>query len=60
MGRADLKVRSATILFSVLGSLEDGAKQAAADPRADKARRVGIGIAQGTRPGLVPNRSSSC
>ena len=55
MGRADLKVRSATILFSVLGSIEDGAKQAAADPRVDKARRVGIGLAQGTRPGQVPN-----
>lgn len=55
MGQADLKVHSATVVFSILGSLEDGAKQAAADPRADKARRVGIGIAQGSRPGLVPN-----
>jgi hypothetical protein len=42
-------------VFSVVGSLEDGAKQAAADPRGDKARRIGIGIAQGSRPGLVPN-----
>jgi uncharacterized protein YkwD len=55
LGQADLKVHSATVVFSVLGSLEDGAKQAAGDPRVDKARRVGIGLAQGTRPGLVPN-----
>jgi hypothetical protein len=46
---------SMQIVFTVVGSLEDGAKQAAADPRTDKARRVGIGLAQGTRPGHAPN-----
>ena len=46
---------SMQIVFSVTGSLEDGARQAAADPRTDKARRVGIGLAQGTRPGHPPN-----
>jgi hypothetical protein len=43
------------VVFTVVGSLEDGAKQAAADPRTDKARRIGIGLAQGTRPGHAPN-----
>lgn len=43
------------IVFIVAGSIEDGAKQAAADPRENKARRIGIGIAQGTKPGMAPN-----
>jgi len=47
--------RSAIAVMSVVGSLEEGAKQAASNPSADAARRAGIGIAQGTRPGLVPN-----
>jgi uncharacterized protein YkwD len=43
------------ILFGVVDSLEEGAKRAAADPRADRAGRVGIGLAQGTRAGQPPN-----
>ena len=46
---------SLQIVFAVVGSIEDGAKQAAADRRESKARRIGIGIAQGTKPGLAPN-----
>jgi len=42
-------------MISIVGSLEDGAKQAAADPRTNQARLVGIGIAQGSGPGLAPN-----
>ncbi len=55
MGRSDLKLQTAIAVFAVVGSLEEGAKQAASDPRGEKARRVGIGIAQGARPGLIPN-----
>ncbi len=47
--------QSVIATLGVVGSLEEGAKQAASNPSVDKARRVGIGIAQGTRPGLVPN-----
>lgn len=47
--------RSVTAVMSVVGSLEEGAKQAASNPTVDKATRAGIGMAQGTRPGLVPN-----
>jgi uncharacterized protein YkwD len=46
---------SIQIVFTVVDSIEAGAKQAAADPRTGKARRIGTGIAQGTKPGLAPN-----
>lgn len=62
LARLRRRVRSATrdggtirILFGVVDSLEEGAKQAAADPRADRAGHVGIGLAQGTRAGQPPN-----
>lgn len=55
MGKSDLKLQTAIAVFAIVGSLEEGAKQAASDPRGNKARRVGFGIAQGARPGLVPN-----
>lgn len=54
--QGDLKFGSATVMFHVAGSLKEGAEGAAAGAKAiEKARRVGIGIAQGTRPDLVPN-----
>lgn len=46
---------SIRVLLGVVGSLAEGAKQAAADPRAERAGRVGIGLAQGVRPGQPPN-----
>ena len=49
-GRSPIRV-----LFGVVGSLEEGAQQAAADPRVERAGRVGIGLAQGSRPGQPPN-----
>lgn len=52
---ADLKVRSVAAFFIVISSLEEGAGRVAADPERSRARRVGIGIAQGARPDLVPN-----
>ncbi len=55
LARSDLSVRSIATILCVVGSLEEGAEQAASDPRRNGARRAGIGIAQGTRPGLVPN-----
>jgi uncharacterized protein YkwD len=54
--RATVRDRaSIRILFAVVGSPEEGAKQAAADPGTKRARRVGIGVAQGDRPGQPPN-----
>lgn len=53
--RSNLNVRSIATVLSVVGSLKDGAKQAASNPSRNDARRVGIGIAQGTRAGLAPN-----
>lgn len=51
--RNDPPIGSAAVQFSVVGSLKDGA---AVDPNVEvRAKRVGIGVAQGTRPGLVPN-----
>lgn len=41
--------------LSVVDSLDEGAKQAASDPKAGRARYVGIGFAQGNRADLVPN-----
>ena len=55
IARTDLKTRKVTAVLSIAGSLRDGAKQAAADPKGVKSRRVGIGISQGARSGLVPN-----
>jgi len=51
------KAKSGTItaVISIVDSLEEGARRAAADARAEKARRVGLGLAQGARPGLPPN-----
>jgi uncharacterized protein YkwD len=46
---------SLEVVLSLVGSLEDGAKQAASDTRLDRARRIGIGLAQGSRPGQPPN-----
>ena len=55
LARSDLSVRSVATILDIVGSLEEGAKQAASNPQRNKARRAGIGIAQGTRAGLVPN-----
>jgi len=46
---------SLTVLFSVVGSVEDSARQAAADKHCLRARQIGIGLAQGDRPGLPAN-----
>ncbi len=48
-------VRSILAVLRVVGSLEEGAKETASDPKTSRAQSVGIGIAQGARPGLVPN-----
>jgi hypothetical protein len=48
--RASLKV-----YFGVVASVEDSARQAAADKHCLRARQIGIGLAQGDRPGLPPN-----
>jgi uncharacterized protein YkwD len=51
--RNDPPIGSAAVQFSVVGSLKDGA---AVNPTVEaRAKRVGIGIAQGARQGLVPN-----
>jgi len=55
LARSDLSARSIDTFICVVGSLEEGARQPASNPRRNDARRVGIGIAQGTRAGLVPN-----
>ncbi len=55
IARSDPKVKSVATVLYVVGSLEEGAKQAGSDPKKMKARREGIGIAQGERAGLVPN-----
>ena len=55
LGRVGRKARSFYSLFSVVGSLDEGARQAAADPKTGRAGSVGIGIAQGEGPGLAPN-----
>jgi uncharacterized protein YkwD len=51
----DRRAKSYYSLFSVVGSLEEAAKQAASDTKTGQAGRVGIGIAQGDGPGLAPN-----
>ena len=48
-------VRSILGVLRVVGSPEEGAELTASDPKTIRARGVGIGIAQGTRPGLAPN-----
>jgi uncharacterized protein YkwD len=54
--QGDLKVGTAAAVFSVVGSLKEGVERTAVDQKTGaRAKRVGIGIAQGTRPGLVPN-----
>lgn len=45
--------QSGGVVFSIVGSLKDGAS--VNSRLGSRVRRVGIGIAQGTRPGLVPN-----
>ena len=55
LAQSDLSARSVATFLCVVGSLEEGARQAASNPPRNDARRVGIGIAQGTRAGLVPN-----
>jgi hypothetical protein len=47
--------RSITAVLGVIDSLESGAERAASDPRADRAAKFGVGLAQGDRPGLPPN-----
>lgn len=42
-------------IVCVAGSLEEGAKQADSDPKTGRFDRLGFGLAQGSRPGLVPN-----
>jgi uncharacterized protein YkwD len=46
---------SVMVLFSVGGSVEDSARQTAADKHVVRARQIGIGLAQGSRLGLPPN-----
>jgi hypothetical protein len=43
------------VIFSVIGSVEDSARQAAADKHSVRARQIGVGLAQGNRPGLPPS-----
>ena len=50
---SDLELKSAGVVFSVVGSLKEGAS--VNSRLGARIRRVGIGIAQGSRPGLVPN-----
>jgi uncharacterized protein YkwD len=47
---------SATAVFIVAGSIREGFERLEVDPKIwAQAKKVGFGIAQGTRPGLVPN-----
>lgn len=47
---------SATAVFVVAGSIKEGFERLEIDAGTwAKVKRVGFGIAQGTRPGLVPN-----
>ena len=47
---------SATAAFIVAGSLKEGVERIEIDPKTwSRAGRVGVGIVQGVRPGLVPN-----
>ena len=55
IARTVQNARSVMASLAVVGSIEEAAKQAASNPSVETARRVGVGIAQGTRPGLVPN-----
>ena len=48
------KARSLTAVLGVIDSLEEGAKRAE-DPKGLRARSLGLGLAQGTRPGLPPH-----
>ncbi len=54
--QSEPRAGSAAAVFNVVGSLKEGFERMAVDPKTwARAKRVGIGIAQGTRPGLVPN-----
>jgi len=54
--QSDPRVGSAAAVFSVVGSLKEGVERMAVDSKTwARAKQVGIGIAQGTRPGVVPN-----
>jgi len=46
--------RTLTAVLAVVDSVEEGAKRAAADPKGGRARGLGLGLAQGTRPGQPP------
>jgi uncharacterized protein YkwD len=54
-GRSRLYIASYYSTIAVVDSIEEGARQAASDPRASRAERVGLGLAQGAGPGLEPN-----
>jgi uncharacterized protein YkwD len=53
--RLEFKGRTLTAVLSVVDSLKEEARRAAADPKGGRARGLGLGIAQGTRRGLPPN-----
>ncbi len=56
IGRERTTVGSTTAAFIIAGSIKEGIEGMKIDPKAwAAARRVGIGIAQGVRPGLLPN-----
>jgi uncharacterized protein YkwD len=47
--------RSLYSIICVAPSLDEAAKQADSDPKTGRFDRIGLGIAQGSRPGLEPN-----
>jgi len=56
LGQSQAVRGSATAAFIIAGSLKEGVERIDIDPKTwSHARRVGVGIAQGARPGLVPN-----
>ena len=56
LGRGQAAGGSVTAAFIVSGSIKEGVDRMEIDPKAwARARKVGAGVAQGVRPGLVPN-----
>jgi uncharacterized protein YkwD len=56
IGRERTTVGSTTAAFIIAGSIKEGVEGMKIDPKVwAAARRVGVGIAQGIRPGLMPN-----
>jgi uncharacterized protein YkwD len=56
IGRERTTAGSTTAAFIIAGSIKEGVEGMKIDPQAwAAARRVGVGIAQGVRPGLMPN-----